>query len=339
MRDFDTIVLVVNGGLGRNIAATAVARNLRIAQPQKKLVVVSSHPPAWLGNRNVDVLLPLAAGAAFYEEYIRQRRSWVLHLEPYQHSDYIYGRKHLVEVWCEMAAVECDDVRPDLNLFESEARMARGLLDQVSKPLMLIQSVGGVPPEKDDDDSRLQAEHGMQKRSLPHEVARAVVDRMQQDFVVAQVRSPTQKPLANTIQVEGQPREMMALIPYAEKMLLIDSFMQHAAAALECPAVVCWAGTSPRRLGYDVHRNLTRSACPTPECHRPDSFLFDRQINGQPWNCPDGEICRNYEPETIVEALIEGEPARETEVLIDADPHETRVSGNGSRVERVEVHP
>jgi len=338
MRDFDTVVFIANGGLGRNLAATAVARNLRRAHPEKKLVVLSSHPAAWLGNPNVDVLLPTGAAPAFYDEYIQQRHSLVLNPEPYQHSDYIYQRRHLIEVWCEMAGVECDEIRADLNLFESEKRLAANLLKQIDKPLMLIQDVGGVAPENDDEDARFRAEHGMHKRNLPHEVAQALVDRMQRDYVVAQIRLPTQKALANTIQLEGQPRELMSLIPYAEKMLFIDSFMQHAAAAMGCPATVCWAGTSPLSVGYEIHDNLRRSECPTPECHRPNSYLFDRQINGQPWNCPHGEACRRYEPETIIEALTNGQPQQKTEVLIDAE-EEACVSGNGSGVEWVEVHP
>jgi len=336
--DFDTVVFVVSGGLGRNLAATAVARNLKRAHPDKKLVVVATHAPAWLGNRNVDILLQAGANPAFYDEYIQQRRSLVLNVEPYQHSDYIYRRKHLIEVWCELAGVECDEIRADLNLFQSEKRLGMGLLKQINKPLMLIQSTGGPPPEKDDDDARFQAEHPMQKRNLPHEVAQAVVNRMQRDYVVAQIRVPTQKPLANTIQLEGTPRELMSLIPHAEKMLFIDSFMQHAAAALGRSATVCWAGASPKCLSYEIHNDLTRNACPTPECHRPNSFLFDRQVNGQPWNCPHEEACCRYDPETIIETLTEGQQQPKAEILIDAED-ETSVPGDGTGVERIQVHP
>ena len=128
----------------------------------------------------------------------------------------------------------------------------------------------------------------------------------------------------------------MAFIPHAEKMLLIDSFMQHAAAAFQRPAVVCWAGTSPDCLGYDLHTNLRRSVCDTPECHRPNTFLFDQQANGDLWNCPYGEVCRQYSAEDIVEALMDGQDSQATELMIDAN-RQTCVSGNGSGVKRVEV--
>ena len=334
----DTVVFIVNGGLGKCIAATAVARNLKRQYDTAQLVVVSPHAAAWLGNPHVDFVIAPDRASNFYDQFIAGRKPLVLEPEPYRAMDYILKRKHLVEVWCEQCGVSCDDPKPELHLFSKDRQFASRIVGQLNKPIFLIQSVGGAPPETDDDEARFNAEHAMHKRSLPHEVAQGVVDRMRRDYVVVQVRDKHQRILNNSLQVEGSPREIMALIPYAEKMLFIDSFMQHAAAALGKPAVVCWAGTSPDCLGYKLHTNLRRSVCETPECHRPNTFLFDQQVNGDVWNCPVGEACRNYSVDEIVEALTGNMATTQGQLLINVDG-KARISSNGSGVERVEVHP
>jgi hypothetical protein len=75
----------------------------------------------------------------------------------------------------------------------------------------------------------------------------------------------------------------------------------HAAAALNKKALVCWGGTSPEKLGYNMHKNLRRKVCPTPECHRPNSYLFDTQSSGFLWDCKYSDECMNYTADEILE--------------------------------------
>ena len=42
----------------------------------------------------------------------------------------------------------------------------------------------------------------------------------------------------------------------SEKRLLIDSFSQHAAAAMGKPSTVCWIVNKPNVFGYNMHHNI-----------------------------------------------------------------------------------
>jgi hypothetical protein len=42
----------------------------------------------------------------------------------------------------------------------------------------------------------------------------------------------------------------------SKKRILIDSCLQHAAAALKQQSTVLWVGTSPTVFGYNIHKNV-----------------------------------------------------------------------------------
>lgn len=72
---------------------------------------------------------------------------------------------------------------------------------------------------------------------------------------------------------------MMCLIAYSKRRLFIDSFPQHAAAALSLPSVVTWVSNSPDMFGYSLHKNIVAKA-PTAFRHYPDSYLEKIDITG-----------------------------------------------------------
>jgi len=141
-------------------------------------------------------------------------------------------------------------------------------------------------------------------RSLPIETVQAVVNDMKKDFHVMVMKAATQAEIEGAESVSYPLRLSLALMENAEKLLLIDSMGQHAAAALGKKAVVCWSGTDPARLGYESHINLTvAKKCPDPFCHRPNSYLFDRDGTLNAWECPYDEVCTEFDAADILKAL------------------------------------
>ena len=51
-------------------------------------------------------------------------------------------------------------------------------------------------------------------------------------------------------------RGIISLLQQADKRILIDSFSQHMAAALDLPSTVYWVTTKPEMLGYTIHSNI-----------------------------------------------------------------------------------
>lgn len=298
-----SIIFYAEGGMGKCIAATAVVRSIRKTYPDDELVVVSPHPYVFRHNPNVDkVLIP---GTDIYSRIVLDRDDFVIHkVEPYHHVDYIRHRRHMTDVWCEMIGVPYDGSKPDLYLTGVEKAEAKAFAQQFSKPILLMQITGGPDPSENTEIEQIKAGLPMQKRDLDIAVATKVVAAVKDQYDVVQIKKMNQPGVDGAKMLTAkEPRFLFAIIPQAAKLLLTDSFMQHATAAFDKPSVVCWCGTSPDVLGYECHTNLRQKVCDTPECHRPNTSLSDFNAEGAVWECPVGEVCRKHPVEKILEAL------------------------------------
>ena len=317
MKNFDRIALIVRGGSGKNLMATVVVRNLRKAHPTVPITVVTGFPDVFKNNPNVNRILPFKNPANFYDDHIRDRRTQVISNDPYLSPDYIYREQHLVDVWCGLAGVPCDSHQPDIFLSKDELRDGEAFLNEANRPVLLMQITGGSDPKSKDPAAQREAEKRIFRRNLPVAVAQEVVNRLRGKYSIYLVKSPNQPDLEGARSVSLPLRQCYALVPFAQRLLLIDSFMLHAARALGKQAVVVWGGTDPNVLGYAEHTNLVRSVCPQPFCHRPNTFLFDNDVEGVLWECPHDERCMAFAPEELIEAIGEPEQTVSTDRLLD----------------------
>jgi len=94
----------------------------------------------------------------------------------------------------------------------------------------------------------------------------------------------------------------LSLILHSDKRVLIDSCLQHAAAALKLPSVVLWNGTSPKVFGYDMHTNI-ETAKPS-NLKLPGSYLFDFDFNvSSEHEYPFNETEDLFDTDKIFEAI------------------------------------
>jgi len=78
--------------------------------------------------------------------------------------------------------------------------------------------------------------------------------------------------------------ELFFLLLISQKEILIDSALQHAAAALGKKSTVLWVATSPKVFGYETHNNI--QATLPKDFKLPDSYFFDYNFNGAIHECP-----------------------------------------------------
>ena len=293
------IIFVNQGGIGKDIMATVPIRNLKKKFPDKKIVTVSGHPWVFQFNPNVELSFQLGNTPNFYEIY--KDSMWV-RTEPYYHSDYISKTKHLTRCWCEQIDVDFDNSKPDLFLSPREKEAGLNYVRSKNAPILLIQFQGGAAPQRDKDNNLLPPIK-MFVRDVPLQIIKNVSVALENRYKTIIIGLPSQNSWTGVESLTGKhPRELLSVILHANKLLLIDSFIQHAAAALNRQAVVCWGATSPDILGYNTHINLRRKSCDTPECHRPNSYLNDIDYQGKPWTCPT-ESCTFHSEESILNAL------------------------------------
>lgn len=300
-----TLIFNVQGGIGRNIFATAVIRNLKKAYPEKDIFVVAGFSDVFFNNPHIKRVYNFGKTYYLYDDYIKDKKDiFVVDAEPYKHPDYVAGKKHVVECWCELLGVPCDSVTPEMYFTRNELDVAEAFASKYTKPFVLFQHVGGKTPSQCNKQDQLISKATMYRRSLPEKTAQDVANRLIKDgYAVGSVQTPNQFCPKGVDKICFSIRAIIGLIPKVDGLICIDSFLHHAAAGMGIQALVLWGGTSPDKLGYTMHKNLRHNLCPTPECHRPNSYLFDIKSTGFMWDCPHSDKCMDYTVEEIVDGF------------------------------------
>ena len=289
------IICKIGDGLGKTIMSTVPIRNLKKKYPDKKIIVVTGYPEVFFANPNVYECYRFGNTPYFKEHYVKAGVE-MLTFQPYEHPDYVFNRKHLTQVWCEGWGVPFDNPIPNLLVTEAEKERAERFVEMKEQPILMMQiSGGGLPPQG-------QPMPKMYKRNLPIKTGKALFEKLYKDYHILLVRDLRQPDIKGTETINYPLRDIFAIASVCDRFILIDSFLQHATAALGKKAVVLWGGTSPKALGYDTNINLTREVCPTPFCHRPNSYFFDMTPLGT-WECPHGEVCMNHKSKDIIDTF------------------------------------
>lgn len=274
------VIFNPEGGLGKIIASTAVVRNIKATYPDHKIIVVTPWPEVYLNNPNVERVFRSGNTPYFYKDYIKDRESIVLKGEPYFNTGHLYNKQQLIKSWCELHNLKYDGInKPELFFNTVETRKVRQSLIR-EKPILLLQTNGGMYKDNNKDYCWT--------RDIPHMQAQILVNELAKNFTILHVTRPNCKRLENTETVnEIDKRTLMLMLTATQKRILIDSCLQHAAAALNLPSTVLWVGTHPEVFGYDMHTNIKPAVqMVMRNTSYIDSMLFDYDFNGQEYEYP-----------------------------------------------------
>jgi hypothetical protein len=92
--------------------------------------------------------------------------------------------------------------------------------------------------------------------------------------------------------------ELFSLLKVSAKRVLIDSCLQHAAAAFKLPSVVLWIGTHPEVYGYNIHTNI-KAKTPQNNIKLINSYLFDYAFSNNAHECPYFNSLEMFNPDLI----------------------------------------
>jgi len=244
----DYIVFHVNGTPDKDLIGTSVVNSLKQEFPEKKIVVVTNFPEIWLHNPDVFRVYRLGATQYFYEDYIENKDTKVFASDPYLTDDFIYKKKHVAEIWCEMIGIKYNNSLPKFYLTQREEEVAKRLT-KTDKPIFLIQANEMFSPFKNLPTSWV--------KDIPIDVVQKISNKMKSaGYEVLQIRNSNQPGIVGATTVTLNLRLQLALILNTEKRLFIDSYMQHAATALNKPSVVTWMTSHPKSKGWNLHKNI-----------------------------------------------------------------------------------
>jgi hypothetical protein len=283
------IIWHIQGGLGKNIAATSLIKDLTEFYSDRKLVMVVSYPEVFLNNPFIHRVYQLGQAPYFYENYIENKDVLIFKHEPYDQTGHITKTKHLIENWCDLLGIKYNSQQPAI-FVNYVQKMTTGLWER-NKPLMILQTTGGPANQ--------QYSYSW-SRDMPIEVAEALVDKYKNEYHIIQVTRSDGYVLDNVERIDKplSNMELFALLIKSQKRILIDSCLQHAAAAFNLPSTVLWIGTSPIVFGYDIHKNITAKLT-TRANQLIGSYLFDYQFENNPHECPYIDVSDIFNIEDI----------------------------------------
>jgi hypothetical protein len=295
-------VYIVEGGVGKHVMFTAL---LPILSEKEKIIIMSSYPDIFEGNPHV--LRSLGRNSQYqWDDLILKEDTELNFYEPYYNLDYIQGKIHLVEAWCEGYGIEYDkEMKPELYLNSISRREVKEFKENTKK-YMLVQFSGGQSPMNVRDEPYMN--FGAIK-NYPRELAQKVVDLIHMkdpDMQIINFCIPNEgMNLENVLTFQTPYLMYAALLEQSEGFIGIDSSLMHFAGALNIRGVTLWGATNPNGLGYGIHTKLTNKCkLNTPHCNKPyNRELGDYMGNGERWKCPD-PICIEVNPEKVVEEFF-----------------------------------
>lgn len=292
------IIFHIDGGYGKCIMGSAVAKCIKKTYPDSNLIVVASWPEALLNLPFIDRVYKQGMTPYFYEDYIKNKDTLIFRTEPYHHQDFLLQKQHLIVTWCEMFGLKYENEEPQIILNQAEIDRAISLFKvDLSRPIFLLQTNGGLDTQENIVSWA---------RDLPITTAQAVVNEIHKRNDNAQVyhiRRQNQPELKGVVAVTGAMRYLTALVAISNKRLLIDSFAQHVAAALKLPSTVCWIGNSPQVFGYNIHNNLVPSV-EKSFTHPVDSYLDLYEWTGsRTFECPYSDLNRIFDVDLILKTF------------------------------------
>jgi uncharacterized phage-like protein YoqJ len=124
MEENKYIVWHIEGGLGKNVAATALIGSLKDKYPDRKIVIAASYPEVFLNHPAVYRVYRVGNTQYFYDDFIKDKDTIVFKHEPYFQTNHILRRKHLIENWCDLLGIDYDNQQPVLNFNLVQQRAA-----------------------------------------------------------------------------------------------------------------------------------------------------------------------------------------------------------------------
>jgi hypothetical protein len=263
----------VQGGFGKHIAATAVAKCIKNNYPGRELILTAVYTEIYQNLPFVDRVYQLGNTSYYYQTYVEDMDSLIFANEPYFTTDHVNKKLPLVQTWSKMYDLKYKGEMPQITFNHLQKKIAKEFWTGRAngKPIMVIQTNGGLLNEQ---------RPYLWARDMPIALAQKLVDHYEKDYHIFQITKPSAEVL-DGVEVIKEPMsnmELVSILLQSEKRIFIDSCMQHAAAALKMPSVVLWNGTSPEVFGWDMHTNI--QARKPAKFKLPNSVFFDFDFIG-----------------------------------------------------------
>ena len=297
------VIWHIQGGLGKNIAATALISDVKKKYSDRKLIMVVSWPDVFLNHPDIDKVYPLGQHSHFYETYIENKDVLIFKHEPYDQTGHITKKKHLLENWCDLLGIEYKDQQPTIVINYAQNKVALKWVRE--KPILILQTTGGpFMPQMDPQTGQPMDNPYAWTRDMPIEIAQSIVNKYSKDYHIIQITRQGGYGLQGVERMDAQLSniELFSLIAVSKKRILIDSALQHTASSFGLKSTVFWVGTSPKVFGYKLHNNIV-AKLPKKANQLINSYTFDFQFDNNINECPYMSINEMFDIKEVMNNL------------------------------------
>jgi len=229
-------IINIMGGIGKCIAATGVLK--------KGSVIMTNHPEPFLSNPNVK--RTYIANTPYLFDDVIKKMDYV-EPTPYKMKEYYAEKKHVTRCFNLVINGEDKSVMPKLYLTETEEEQAQAFVESCDKEIVLVQPFGeGGGKGKPDGTFR----------SLKPVFAEKLMRKLSKKYKVLMIKAGNQMGFKGIDSPNAKVRDIISLLPHVKTFVTIDSFLQHAGAAVGKPGFVFWGATSELNEGYEMHNNF-----------------------------------------------------------------------------------
>ena len=245
---------VVEGGIGKCTAFTALVPKLKEKAGQGIQVYT---PYIDTCAFNPDIAMGYEQTIPLHDERILASDN-ILYCEPYK-SNFILGKQHIIESFCEHFGVDYDPrMKPKMytdHLKDRAAAMLKKL--GVTGKYMLVQFSGGQAPIGFNPQNPYNSIDP--SRNYPHYMAQEVVNKLKAEFpdvTIIDTTLPNEPAYEGTVKFEEHWAVIHEVLKNAEGFIGIDSCVNHFSPSAETKGVVLWGSTRWTQFGYEQNTNL-----------------------------------------------------------------------------------
>jgi hypothetical protein len=185
------------------------------------------------------------------------RSNNIFYREPYK-SNFIFGKEHLIESYCNLFDVEYDEtVVPKLYTSVHKERANNWLKKNNIRKYMMVQFSGGQSPVGWNSTNPYQSFNP--GRNYTPYLAQQVINKIKEKYPYLTILDCTltnEPAFQNTIKIDEQYFIIHELLKESESFISIDSCLNHFSASTETTGVVIWGSTRWTQFGYTHNTNL-----------------------------------------------------------------------------------
>ena len=242
---------VVEGGVGKCAAFTALIPQLR-----KKAEVQIYTPYIDCFANNPDVKLVLEETLPLQDPRIMSSDN-IFYCEPYK-SNFQFGKRHLIESYCEHHGVQYDkSMLPKLYTEQHKESVDKWLKTNEIEKYIMIQFSGGQPKWNYSDN--VQYTNINPNRNYQPYLAQQLINMLQEEYkdtTIINCVLPNEPHFMGTIRCDLHWAQIHEMLKGAETFVAIDSCLNHFSPSANKKGVVIWGSTRWTQFGYDQNINL-----------------------------------------------------------------------------------